>query len=477
MKLTRITILLSILASIACLISCEDETPTIGSGIASSEVKISVDTFYFDLQATPVRLQEFDAKTGNLMIGNISVPSYGSLNCSFVTRLMCAPSLQIPDSLLLPERVDSCKLIMAAQKEDITGDSLAPQKLSVYMLSKQLPSDIDNNFDPEGYYDSSKPLGSLSYTVSNISAKDSVLFNNTYVQLDVDLPVELGQEIFEKYKNDPSIFRWPQTLAEKFIPGLYFKSTFGKGCIANINEIYLVVFYHSKEVKTTINDKDTVTALTNVPYNAIPFSVSPEVLSSNNIRYIPSEEIDNVNAKALSTGECILTTPGGYITSFNFPIQPILDTYKANNVNLSTVNDLLLYIPATPFNSESGLSVAQNVLLIKSSEYESFFNKNKIPDNKIAFTGSYDSEKSRYVFSSLRQYFVDLLKKDTITAEDVEFVLVPVEITTETNNNGYYGTSSTYVTKCSPYIIKPTMTLLKTGEAMLTFSFSSQIID
>ena len=59
-----------------------------------------------------------------------------------------------------------------------------------------------------------------------------------------------------------------------------------------------------------------------------------------------------------------------------------------------------------------------------------------------------------------------------IGAEDMEFTLLPVSVTTETVSG--YQTSTVYVTKCSPYTIGPTMTRLHTDRARVCFTFSSQ---
>lgn len=476
MKKTRIFSLLLILTSITTFFACEDNTTTLGSGIASGEVTITIDTFTFNLQGSPVYQECYDSKTGNLMIGNITDPVYGSLDCSFISRLMCATDLLLPDSLLQPERVDSCKLIMAADRTDITGDSLSPMKLSVYMLD-DFPQVVNNTFNPEGYYNpKSGLLGSLSYTVSNISTSDSMFFQGSFVELDVDLPKTLGVEIFEKYKENPQIFQWPQIMAKEFIPGIYVKSTFGNGSIANINQAFVAVYYYVRKESTNVVDGDTVFAYEHKAYNAIPFSISPEVVSSNNITYTPSQKIIDFNA-ANEEGKCVLTTPGGYISTFKFPIETMINRYKEKNQHLSTVGDMVLYIPGEPFDPDSDISLAENLLLIKTSELDKFFNENKVPDNKISFTGMYDTKNSRYAFSSMRQYFIDMLEKEELTDEDLEFTIIPVELTTETVSNSYYGTSNTYVTKCSPYIVKPTMTLLDTGNATVTFSFTTQMID
>lgn len=484
MKFTRIFAFLIVAIATGSFFACQDENSNIGSVIAPGEVNIVVDTFLFEtrdlteLNIQSIQVDNFDSRTGNLLIGNIYAPQYGSLECSFVTRLMCVPNMNVPDSLLLPERVDSCKLILGASRSDITGDTLAPQKLSVYRLNKQLPGNLDNTFNPDGYYDPKTGLlGSLSYTVSNIADKDSMYFYGSYINLDVDLPKSFGQSIFENYINNPDMFAWPQTMAEKFLPGLYFESTFGNGCVANIMEVFVGVYYHSLKTEKTVSDGDTIYKVKHVTNLALPFSVSPEVLSSNNIIYKPAESISTRNANAPSTGECLLTTPGGFMASFNFPFKPLLNEYKEKNIHLSTVNELLFYLPAEAIEADNGIGVAENLLLIKASEYESFFNENKVPDDKTSFTGVWDASYSQYIFSSMREYFVSLLEKDTITQEDIEFIILPVDLTTETETNNYYGTSNTYVTKCVPATKKPSLTLIKLGEAEALFSFSTQIID
>lgn len=468
-----------ILFFVALFSSCEDETTTIGSVISAGEVIITVDSINYQLNAKAIRIDQFDSKTGNLMIGNLQIENYGNLTCSFVTRLMSSANLEIPDSIFgldnFVERVDSCKLIMGAKRNDIVGDSLAPQKMTVYKLTEQLPSNIDNNFNPEGYYDPAIPFATKSYTVSGIAQKDSAFYNNNYVEINVDLPISFGREIFSAYKNNPSIFQWPQTMAKEFLPGLYVKSTFGNGCVANITTVYVGVFYHTLEEETTEENDEKITTIEKVNNIAIPFTVSPEVLSSNNISYQPSENIVLKNEATENNGEVVITTPGGYIAQFSFPAEDLLERYKKQNIHLSTINDLILYIPGESFDSSTGIGVTSNMLLIKKSEYEDFFANNKVPDNKTSFIGVYNASAGLFQFTTLRNYFIDLLSKVELSDEDIDFYLVPVDITTESSST--YYSETTYVTKCIPLTSKPTMTLLNTNEATIAFSFSTQIIE
>ena len=478
MKLTKI-FGFSLLSIAAFFSACEDNTTTIGSSIAAGEVIITTDSVTYALNAKPVYLDVFDSKTGNLMLGSLQVENYGRLDCSFVTRLLSAANLNIADSIFnledFTQRVDSCKLIMGANRSAIVGDSLAPQKLTLFKLTKQLPSDIDNKFNPYGYYNPDDPFASKSYTVSGIAQKDSAFYNSSFVELNVDLPREFGMEIFQTYKDSPEIFQWPQTMAKDFLPGFYMQQTFGNGCVANINTVYVGVFYHTFAEVTEVVDEETVTSIVPVTNLSIPFTVSPEVLSSNNISYKPSENIVNKNEMNENSGEIVVTTPGGYIAQFEFPAQDFIDLYNSKNAHLTTVNDLVLYIPGETFDETEDIGLAQNILLIKKSEYEDFFSKNKVPDNMSAFIGAYNANNGLYHFTSMRNYFIDLLGKTEITEDDITFYLVPVDVTTESSDS-YYA-SNTYVTKCVPLTSKPTMTLLKTNESIIAFSFSTQLID
>lgn len=479
-KTFRLALPATVLAFAAFGSACEDETSKIGPSLTEGDINISIDTLYFDLGAKAVSNENYDSKTGNLLFGNIDVPEYGKLNCSFVSRMMCATSLdQLPDSLQSPERVDSCRLFLSIARGDLVGDSLTPQKVSVYELTKQLPSDITNSFNPEGYYDPSKCLGSKSFTVSYAGRPDSIatskptsgtnsngqsVVQNAVIAIGIDLPKEYGVKIFEDYKNNPQIFQWPSTFSE-YYPGYFVESSFGKGCVSNIYglDLYIYGWYNAKQIV----EKDTTWV--HKPFYVSPLISSPEVLSSNNIKYKVSDNLKNM----VANNESIITTPGGYNVSFRFPAEDLIRHYKKGEHNLSVISDLILTIPAETIDNNYGIGTAPTLMLIKTSELKDFFTNNKIPDNVTSFSAEYDSTNNRYRFSSMRSYILNLLNKGELTEEDVEFTIVPISLETE---QGSYG-NTTYITKCTPYTVKPTMTRLHTEKAMVVFTFSSQIIE
>lgn len=456
---------------LAIFAACQDNSSEIGPGLVIGDTSITLDSITYNLDAKSVEYDNFDSRTGYLLLGNIDVKEYGSLDCSFVTRLMCATEIGVPDSLLYPDRVDSCKIQLGIAKGDLVGDPITPQKVVAYRLNKQLPSGITNAFNPDGYYEPSAPLGMKSFVVSNIGENDSTFLNQNGIYIEIPVDKEVGMDIFTQYKEHPEIFQWPQTFAQYF-PGLYIDSFFGKGCVANVQKLYFNIYYHKLVNEITVVDGDSITKQSHEVLVAHPFTTSAEVLSSNNINYQVSDYLKNM----VASGQNIITTPGGYRIELKFPAEELIKRYNSADHNLSIVNNLFFSIPAEPIENDYGIGVTPTLLLIKSSEVDDFFANNRLPDNKTSFTATFNSSTNQYSFSSMREYILDLIEKGTVTDEDVSFTLVPVSVTEEVETNYYYNTSSSYVTKCTPYASKPTMTRLYTEDATIAFSFSSQYI-
>lgn len=471
-KTKFLRILLFLLPAVIWLSACQDELNTIGSSLDRGEVTIIVDSMPTKIASTSVYEPIFDARTATKLLGRISVPEYGDLKCSFVTRLMSAVNLTIPDSITI-NKIDSMTLVLSVPRATISGDSLAPQQLKVFRLTKALPADINNEFDPEGYYDPSAPLGVKSYTISGLTVTDSTYKSTSDVKVRVNMPLDLAREFVTAYRTTPEIFRWPDTFANYF-QGLYIEQNFGNGCVAAISNLELLTYWNRID-KEYVIDKDTPA---NSGYKDVIkrdsiclFSYQPEVLSSNNVTYTVSEKINNL----VDEGKVVITTPGGYYADFTFPAQDIIDKYKNQQANMSVISKLALEIPANTIKNNYGISYVPTLLMVKKSERENFFKENKVPDYKTSFYARYNSSTGRYSFTALRDYLLSLLEKDEITDDDVEFSLVPVLVNTEEVTG--YNSSTSFVIRCAPYVLRPTMTVLNMDEAIICFTFSKQVID
>lgn len=463
------------LATVSLLfVSCEEGVSNVGNSLSPSESTIHVDTLILNLKAATVAAPDFESRSAYTMIGSIRVPEYGSLDCSFVSQFLPTENLDIPDSIT-PEKIDSVKLILSIPKTYVTGDTLAPQQLKVFSLTKPLPADITPSFNPEGYYDSSSPMATKSYTLSGFRYSDSTYTASSNITVKTLLPVELGRNVVKAYRENPDIFIWPEIFAQKYWPGVYVEPSFGKGCIAPIRNTSIFAYYPkgtSKVIKDEEGNYQSVNVV--VADSVCLFSTAPEVLSNVNIQYLPSRNIEDM----IADGKSIVTTPGGYTVSFTFPAKEILDTYWQQESDLGVINNMIFSIPAKLVKNDYGIGLAPALLMVKTSEMDSFFAEGRLPDNKSSFTSVFSDTDNSYSFNSMRKYIVDLVEKgaDNIQPEDVEFTLVPVTVTTEDYTDPSTGSAVTVVTTLTPYIIMPTMAELETEKAKVVFTFSNQLL-
>lgn len=457
--------LVALAASLA-VPSCTDDD-NVGSSISRGEVSIVVDST-FTVTGRSVRAERIDSRSGDLLIGHLSADGYGELEAAFTGRLMPASELTIPDSIT-EQDITGMALRFSFDKTGFTGDTLAPQQLSVYTLTKQLPDNIDNTFNPEGYYNPAVPLGSASYTASTlgVNAKSS---SRGYVT--VPLGADFARRVVHQYRTDPSVFQWPETFAQYF-PGIYVKSTFGRGLVLNFVNSEFLTFWQYKAQTTKIIDGQAVKVDTLMCDTTSLFAISPEVLSVNLLRLKPAQSV----LDRIAQGKHIIQSPAGYNLEIDFPAQHILDKYLSDNFNLGVINTLTYTLPVTTPANDYNITASPYLLMIKSSKLEEFFANNQVPeeDDTDAFWAKYDGDKGEYVFNNLRPYIVELMKTGgTVKPEDYKFTLVPVNITTETV--GYGSTAKTVVTNCTPYIAHPTLCVVDLPHSKVKFTYSRQVI-
>lgn len=453
--------------------SCTDDAGNIGSSLSRGEVVIDVDSSFVVTghgSAAPV----FVSKNRALLLGSLNVPEYGDLDCSFVSRLMPGSDIDIPDSIPV-DQISGLRLKFMIANGAFTGDSLAPQKVEVYRLTRQLPEDIDNTFNPEGYYDPI-PMATRSYTASAIGMSDTV-YKKNYRSINLDLPVESARKIYSQYRTDPSVFQWPDRLAEVF-PGIFARNTFGKGLVVDIGNTEFTMYYNYHTKVNKVVDGTVVVVDSLRTDSTTVFTISPEVLSSNNIRLQPSASVKQMVAE----GEPVVMSPGGYNVTLSFPAREIIDRYRQADFNLAVVNSLIFRLPIASVTNDFGIKPPVYMLMIKTSKMQEFFAENKVPQGYVgeetdtdAFWAAYDSEEGCYTFAAMRPYILDLMKKETVTDEDCEFTLVPVEIRTEVWGSSY--NQKTFVSSCLPYITRPSMGIFNFKNSKVRFTFSRQKID
>lgn len=459
----------TLFAAIASLNSCQD-SPQAGSSLVQDQLSIVIDSA-FTVAAQSDSLASVDSRTITQLLGAYRAEGYGTLRSDIVCQYMPAASMDTVG--VRPEYIDSIHLILTMAKGAFTGDSTAPMGIKVFRLDKQLPYPLGSSFDPAGYFDPSRPIGTAVYS-AKISGEPNVHATSgtspvIYKDVDVKLPRELGQEFYKEYIQNPSTYASPQAFA-KFFPGLYITTEFGSGRITRFAANTLNIFYRSVERigEGTDNPRDTT-------FNrvGIYMGVTPEVNTNNNLTYSIAPDLQ----KRITDGETLLVGPVGYDVQFNFPAADIAKRFAANSGLLGVVNSLSFSIPAENLRDDYGFTPPPYILMVKKDKRSSFFTDMKLTDNVNSFYAAYDATNRCYTFSNMRDYINTIVAKqakgDAITAADTEFVITPVAIAFFSSTD-YYGNTVQTLNTITPYVYAPIAVKLDFKKAKINFSYSKQ---
>ncbi len=450
-------IVMAACAMLLATASCIDEN--IGSTLADNRTAIIEDSTSFTITGSTIANHHLRSRSSKQLIGIVNSPGYGTLTSDVVTQFI--PSIKLDDNNVTAETIDSCQLSMYITAGDFTGDSIVPMRMTAYGLTKQLPNPIYSDFDPTGYYDPSEPLGSATYSATALQQSDTVQ-KQSFRRVVLPLPKEMARAIFTEYKENPSTFDKPSTFAQ-FFPGLYLTNTYGQGHVMNFMTTQFEVFYHTTEKSDT--------TLTQVYMTA-----TPEVVYNNNIKLT----LDPAVQQMIDNGEALVMGPAGLETSMRFPIQEIIDMYRAKTSSgLAVVNDLELTLPIEEVPNKWGVAPPSHLLLVKTAKKDAFFEADTLTNNKDSFYAAYDPVTRSYTFSGMRNYILDILKNKygVATDEDIFFTLTPIDITTYTNQANYYSTATTTVTKIAPAISKPSIAKILLKKAKIKVVFSRHFIE
>ena len=444
--------------------ACTDED--IGSSLSDSRTEVVADSTSFSMSGHSVLSPRLQSRTVTQLIGRLSDGDYGSLSSEVVAQLM--PTLAIDTLRVTASQIDSCKLLLRVPATGgFTGDSLVPMRMSVYRLNKQLPSPIYSDFDPKDYYDPSDLLGEAAYNAPSSTRATDSQTGVIYLEVAVPMPVELARELFALYKADEKTFATPKAFAAKF-PGLYISNSYGTGRVMSFYDTRLVSYYH-RTVKTAAGADSIVRATQTYA------AVTPEVVVNNVLRLDVAQTLDD----AVAAGQAIVAAPAGYELHVSFPIQLIVDAYKESlGKSVGAFNTLEMTIPVEEIKNENGIKPPSHLLFVKSYLRDKFIAGDSLTNDKDSFLAEYDASKKCYVFDDMRNYLLDIIKEKGSYAddEDMEFVIMPVDVTKYTQSASYTSSAYETITKIAPSVAKPSMARLRIDKAKIKVVYNKQVV-
>lgn len=451
------------------LYSCDDSTKSLGNDLLPPTDNITVKTKEYTVLTKSVSANSVYAKTDEVYIGRYSDEDFGDYEASFLTQLNCV------DSLLFPAVYDDAKHtgIMTKDETELTevimsytsfvGDSIAPSSINIYELNKALKTDHYTDITPEEFYDpNTSRLSQASYSGKNLSDMQNQENKETpFIRFELDKSV--GDNILKLNRSNPEFFHKNKAFVDNVFAGLYAKIAAGGGSVLFINAVQMNVVYDAHYIDSIgkkILKKDGTDSIYKA---AVRFTATKEIVQANKL----VSDAELLNARIAETSNTYVKSPAGIFTEVTLPIDQIMKDPDIKEHNI--VNGKLVF--QSYVNRKGGSSFElkrpRYLALLKKSEYEEFFEKNKIFDYKTSFYGELDAfqqgsdNNGVYRFSNLENLIVNL-QEEKIEAEKKakeeagdnwnkdqweeewlkenpdwnKLLLVPVDIQIVTNNNG-----------------------------------------
>ena len=418
----KIKQLLTMTAMTMALLSCDDNTDTLGVDMMPVGDLVTNEYKTYDVNTQSYAVGDSVlARTDLSYLGKYTDAETGTtVKSDFLCQLNCGENFDLPEKI----EKDSCvRLDLRLFISDFVGDSLASFKISVYELNKQLDPEEDyyTNIDPEKFCDmSARPLATKWYTISDRTITDSARWSSDYSKnIRVSLPTDIGTKILRDYRSNPEHFANTAAWLESGNPcskGLYFKLEYGDGAMAYIDIVQFNIYfnYYDEDYK-----KDTL--------GVCSFAATDAVVKASRF------ENSNLDRLMDDREAAYLKTPAGIFTMATIPIEEInaQDTINSAKLTFTRYNDTT--------QEKFKLSIPQTVLLVRLDDYlDGFFENYQISNSKDSYLTTFNSSTNTYVFNNVARLLTTMVeeRRNGKASENWNKVLlIPVKTTKDSSGN------------------------------------------
>lgn len=420
--------LLALFSVAFALTACDDNTSTLGIDMMPMNDLITKTYKTYDVSTSSYEVGDSVlARTSTSYFGRFTDPVTGTtIKSDYLTQFNCMEGMAFPDSIVnnTITGVSACMYFTT-----YVGDSLTNMQVEVYALDSTLNPNADyyTNIDPTKYIkEGAKPVGSKWYTVSDRTIADTTRWrkqntSNYAYPYSVLIPLDksMGQQIFNAYRNDTTIFSNTSHWLKSNLPGskgLYFKLKNGDGVMTYVALSRFIISFDYYDA-----ENDTVKS------GGISFDGTEEVVQATRF------ENNNIDQLMSDTEATYLKSPAGIFTMAEFPIDQLSanDTINSASITFTRYNDSSYSLAKE--NSAFRLGIPQNILMVRLDDYlNGFFEGYNLSDNITSYTTTFTSSTNTYSFNNISRLVTTMLKEKengTANANYNKVLLIPVEIT------------------------------------------------
>lgn len=385
----------------ATLYSCDDETTGIGQFVADNDlIPAKADSYIVETESH--LLNAVYSRSNTAYLGKFTDKDYGTFSSDFLVQINCPENFSLPDRI---EAITDAKL--GLYYDSYFGDSLATLRVQIDPLTQAIKDDgtdknlYYSNLDPTQYYNPNiTPLATKDYSAYDRTVPDSVRNSSGYyANVSLGLGEDFCKSFLEKYEYTEEVngktihpyFKDSEAFINNVLKGFYVHTIGGEGSILYISDIYLhltVAYWKTIQDWQTEEDKDTLVHV------VVPMSATKEVFMSTRFQNSGLEELEKDPTRTY------LKSPAGLCTEVTLPLEEIYEAHKNDTLNSISVSFQKMKEQS---DSPYKMGTPQTLLMVRKDEMKSFFENNKIHDNKTSFLASYDSTNKTYAFSKLNR--------------------------------------------------------------------------
>lgn len=448
MKFIKLT---AFLLAAFSMVACDDTTDTLGSSITNKVDNLTITDATYNVETQSLVAGPVLSKSNNGIIGRVKDPETGTyLTADYMTQMVPLSTFSVDTLQYIKDanngelRADSCYLLVSYQST--YGDSLAPMKVTAYLMDKPMTEDKDylTDFDPmtEGYTSNYK--GSATYSLSKSTGNFKIYLNKPYTKIYLNKPNtkdtvtydNYGTYILKTFVEHPEYFKNNYDFLNKVCAGFYIKHEGGIGNVADIWNTELR-FYWSRQKTVKASDGVTDTITKGWARNWI--DGTEEALQTNHI----VNDAASIASLAADPSCTYLKSPAGIFTEVTLPVEEILRGHENDTLNTASVT--FPRINNTETDNQYIFDTPSYVLMIPKDSIDSFFENGDVVNNRNSFYASYSSSTTNgYTFSNISNLITAMSKKKGSSENWNKAVLIPITVSTVVENNSTVITKMTH---------------------------------
>lgn len=420
-------LLTGIAVTLMALSACNDETLNIGKSLtpesdrlvlSKADYNVSTRTLYAD-SVVRNNTTVFKFRTDSVLyrssfcyLGRVKDPETGAyITSEFTTQFNILETFSLPkaDSIFtryndLPA-ADSCRLEFYLEDANNVTDTLAAMKIRVTEMAKPMEEDQKyySNYDPEaqGLLRKDGIAKDKMFSYNDLTVKDSirnvsgyynfinVRLNEPYTDKDGVEYNNYGTYIMQMYYKHPEYFKNSYAFIHNVCPGFYVSVRDGEGFYSEIPDMALRLYYQKKTAK----QDSTIT--TNVV-----LAGTEEVLQTTKI----TTETDVLKELEQDNTCTYIKAPAGLYTEVKLPIDEIYSSHENDSILSASINFQRINYDFV----DNSLHAPRYILMVPKDSIYSFFEKEKLPDNKLTYCATFSSSTNIYSFSNISTLITEL---------------------------------------------------------------------